>query len=99
MSHERGPELAADARVPRSVRVLCAALIVVTATTFWVGSGHPGAVGVAGASATLVVVGFAKAWAIGWWFMEVGSAPRVLRGLLTVWAAGFAIACAVLVLR
>lgn len=33
-----------------------------------------------------IALGFAKAWLIGWEFMELRSAPRLLQVLLGAWA-------------
>ena len=86
------------ARVPLHVRTLCIVLVAVSATTFWMGSGHAGPFGPVAASSCLVIVGFAKACAIGWYLMEVATASPVLRGLLLAWAGGFAVVCGMLVL-
>lgn len=35
-----------------------------------------------------IIIAFAKAWVVGWEYMELRAAPLVLRVLFTAWASG-----------
>lgn len=72
-----------------------AAIIVVTGVSWFFGGGT----GPHGVGAEILIIGlaFAKVAAVGWWFMEVKSAPSLLRGVFGTWVVGTAGALTALV--
>ena len=84
--------------VPRRVTVVFAGLVVATCITWWLGSRSPATVsGVGLAAALTVLIASAKIYFIGRDFMELRSAPSVLRTAFTVWVGVVAVAAIALV--
>jgi len=84
--------------VPRRVTAVFAGLVVATCITWWLGSrssltGN----GLGLAAALTVLIASAKIYFIGRDFMELRSAPSVLRAAFTVWVGVVAVAAIALV--
>ena len=71
--------------------LLWCALVLATLVSCWLGHDH--GAGDADVLLTLILaIGFAKAWAVGRWFMELRAAPRVLARAFATWiVASFSI--------
>jgi hypothetical protein len=82
--------------VPRRATVVFAGLVVATCVTWWLGS-RSSATGVGLAAALTVLIASAKIYFIGRDFMEMRSAPSVLRAAFNVWVAVVAVAAIALV--
>jgi hypothetical protein len=82
--------------VPRRVTVVFAGLVVATCITWWLGS-RSSATGVGLAAALTVLIACAKIYFIGRDFMELRSAPSVLRAAFNVWVGVVAVAAIALV--
>jgi preprotein translocase subunit SecY len=82
--------------VPRRVTVVFAGLVVATCITWWLGS-RSSATGVGPAAALTVLIAAAKIYFIGRDFMELRSAPSVLRAAFNVWVGVVAVAAIALV--
>jgi hypothetical protein len=84
--------------VPRRVTVVFAGLVVATCITWWLGSGSsPTGNGVSLAATLTVLIASAKVYFIGRDFMELRSAPSVLRAAFNVWVGVVAVAAIALV--
>jgi len=83
---------------PRRVTVVFAGLVVATCITWWLGSGSSQTADGLGLAAVLtILIAFAKIYFIGRDFMELRSAPSVLRTAFTVWVGVVAVAAIALV--
>ncbi|MGW4124665.1 cytochrome C oxidase subunit IV family protein [Nocardia sp. NPDC004711] len=72
-------------------------LVAATCVTWWFGADHPlASISVKFASAAAVAIAFVKAYFIGSEFMELRSAPLVLRRVFQGWVAIFGVAAIVL---
>jgi hypothetical protein len=59
-------------------------LVLATTLSWWLGADH--GLGTADVAIALVlVIAFAKTWAVGHWFMELRFAPRALRLTFDAW--------------
>lgn len=69
-----------------------AVLIGLTAVSWWLGSSHGPSVSVA--SAAILIVAYLKIYCVGWSFMELRSAARLLVAIFTIWCLT---TCAILI--
>ncbi|WP_372787832.1 cytochrome C oxidase subunit IV family protein [Paraconexibacter sp.] len=72
-----------------------AALVLATGVSWWLGADHGLGAGDA-AVAGVLAIGFAKAWVVGRWFMDLRAAPLWLRRCFDAWVGGSGIAVCVL---
>ena len=84
--------------MPRRVTVVFAGLVVATCVTWWLGSrSSPTGDGLGLAAMLTVLIASAKIYFIGRDFMELRSAPSILRTAFNVWVGVVAIAAIALV--
>jgi preprotein translocase subunit SecY len=84
--------------VPRRGTVVFAGLVVATCITWWLGSRSSATgVGLGLAAALTVLIASAKFYCIGRDFMELRSAPSILRTAFNVWVGVVAVAAIALV--
>jgi hypothetical protein len=85
--------------VPAGTMAAWLALMAITLASFWLGTGHaPGGASARSAAAVVVSAAFAKAFLVGWHFMEIRAAAVALRWAFTVWTALFGTLCTTFVL-
>lgn len=80
--------------MPRAVTEavgLWLALAVATCASWWLGADHGLGTGDL-AVASIITLAFVKAWLVGRRYMELGTAPPLLRGLFDAWIAGVGLA-------
>ena len=82
---------------PRRVTVVFAGLVVATCVTWWLGSGSPTGSGLGLAATLTVLIASTKIYFIGRDFMELRSAPSILRTAFNVWVVVVAVAAIALV--
>jgi hypothetical protein len=85
--------------MPRRVTVVFAGLVVATCVTWWLGSrsSSPTGDGLGLAAMLTVLIASAKIYFIGRDFMELRSAPSILRTAFNVWVGVVAVAAIALV--
>jgi hypothetical protein len=84
--------------VPGRTTAVFAGLILATCITWWLGSESTLTGGGFGVAATLtILIAFAKVFFIGRDFMELRTAPFVLRAVFTLWVGAVAVAAIALV--
>jgi hypothetical protein len=79
--------------VPRRTTVVWLVLVGLTATSFWVGTGHVPTPGARSSAAGVVGIAFVKAYFVGRHFMEVRDAPAPLRLAFGGWTCLFGSLC------
>jgi Prokaryotic Cytochrome C oxidase subunit IV len=84
--------------LPPRITVVFAGLVVATCVTWWLGSQSSlTGSGLSLAATLTILIAFAKIYFIGRDFMELGSAPTVLRTVFSLWVGVVAAAAVVLV--
>jgi len=80
---------------PDAITALWTFLVFATALSWWLGADHGLGSGRA-MTAVVLAIAFAKAWAVGRWFMDLRRAPRALRAGFDLWALATAAGLVVL---
>ena len=82
------------AALPRRATVVFVALVLATCATWWLGTDHPFAdVSVRLAGALAIAIAFVKVHLVGQDFMELRSAPLMLRAAFGAWNVVVGILC------
>jgi hypothetical protein len=87
-----------NSTVPMRSTLVWLILILATCITWWLGTGHTGERGATWEVSSLVVIACVKIHLVGYEFMELRSAPSILRFAFSAWTTALGLVAAVLVL-